>query len=145
MKKMAYLFLIVLLLTLGLLATACSGEVSFTTAKLSEGTMALGIDDDTKPVNPTNVFSPETEEIFCSVKLSNAPQDTEVNSKWIYIQGELEDTENYEIDSYAVTTDGTQYLQFSMSRPANGFPRGEYKLVLAIDGKEELNLPFTVE
>ena len=145
MKNTTRFLLVVLLLAIVALAAGCSGEVSFTTAKLSEGTMALGIDDDTKPVNPTTVFSPEAEEIFCSVKLSNSPQDTEVNSTWIYVQGELEDTENYEIDSYAVTTDGTRYLQFSMSRPANGFPRGEYKLVLSIDGKEELNLPFTVE
>jgi hypothetical protein len=35
----------------------CSGEVSFTTAKLTEATMCLGVDGDFKPLNPTDKFS----------------------------------------------------------------------------------------
>ena len=133
-----------LLSALILLSIGCGGQVSFTTAKLSEATMAMGVTDDNKPVNATTVFSPQTEEIFCSVKISNAPSDTEVTSVWVYIGGEEEDLTNYEIDNYSVITDGTRYINFSLPRGDTGFPKGDYKLVLYVDGKESVVLPFTV-
>jgi len=132
-----------LLSALILLSVGC--EVSFTTAKLSEATMALGVTDDNKPVNATTVFSPDTEEIFCSVKLSNAPDHTEVTSVWVYVGGEVEGLTNYEIDSYSTVTEGTRYINFSLPRAADtGFPKGDYKIVLYVDGKESVALPFTV-
>jgi len=135
------LALVIVLLTATLIFSAgCEGEVSFTTAKLSEATMALGVDVESKPVDPTSVFKPSTGEIFCSAKLSNAPDDTVINSVWIYVTAD-----NYEIDSFAITTDGTRYLQFSMNRSATGWPEGDYKLVLYIDGEEAVSLPFSVQ
>ena len=132
-----------LLSALILLSVGC--EVSFTTAKLSEATMALGVTDDNKPVNATTVFSPDTEEIFCSVKLSNAPDHTEVTSVWVYVGGAVEGLTNYEIDSYSTATEGTSYINFSLPRAADtDFPKGDYKLVLYVDGKESVALPFTV-
>jgi len=122
----------------------CDGEVSFTTASLSEATMATGIDSESKPVSATDVFDANTPEIFCSVKLSNAPSDTEVLSEWVYIKGELEDVTDHVIDSFPVVTDGTRYIEFSMTRPDNGWPTGEYEMVLYVDGKEKVTLPFTV-
>jgi hypothetical protein len=133
-----------LLSALILLSVGCGGQVSFTTAKLSEATMALGVTDDNKPVNATTVFSPDTEEIFCSVKLSNAPSDTEVTSVWVYVSGEAEGLTDHEIDNYSVITEGTRYINFSLPRGDNDFPKGDYKLVLYVDGKESVALPFTV-
>jgi hypothetical protein len=145
MRRNLSLMLVTLLLsTLILLSVGCGGEVSFTTAKLSEATMAMGVTDDNKPVNATTVFSPETEEIFCSVKLSNAPSDTEVTSVWVYVGGEEEGLTNYEIDNYSVITEGTRYINFSLPKGDNDFPKGDYKLVLYVDGKESVALPFTV-
>jgi hypothetical protein len=128
----------------GLSFIGCSGEVSFTTAKLSEATMCLGVDGEMKPLNPTDEFGVNTPEIFCSVKLSNAPDETEVASEWIYVQGEAEGVTDYVIDSVAVTTDGTRYLYFSLPRPDTGWPVGEYVLNLYIDEKEAVAVPFTV-
>ncbi len=122
----------------------CSGEMSFTTAKLSEATMCLGVDADSMPVNPTDTFGSTTPEIFCSVKLSNAPEDTEILSEWVYVKGALAGVTDYVIDSVPVTTDGTRYLVFSLAIPTDGWPVGEYQLNLYIDGKESLSVPFTV-
>lgn len=124
--------------------TGCSGEVSFTTAKLTEATMCLGVDGESKPLNPTDEFSVNTPEIFCSVKLSNAPDDTEVLSEWVYVKGEAEGVTDYVIDTAAVTADGTVYMWFSIPRPDSGWPVGEYQLNLYIDGKEAVSLPFTL-
>ena len=125
-------------------AAGCSGEVSFTTASLSDATMALGVDEDARPVNPTNEFEVDTPEIFCSVELSNAPHDTEVTAEWIYVEGEVADVTNHVIDSYTLVTDGNRHLTFSIERPDNGWPVGDYRLVLYVDGTEETSVDFTV-
>ncbi len=127
-----------------LVGAGCSGEVSFTTASLSEATMALGADADARPLNPTDTFSVDTPEIFCSAKLSNAPDETEILSEWVYVKGELQGYNDHVIDTYTLTTEGSRYVVFSMERPDAGWPVGEYKLVLYIDGKEELSVDFTV-
>lgn len=124
--------------------TGCSGEVSFTTAKLSDATMCLGVDAEMKPVNPTDTFGVNTPEIFCSMKLSNAPDETEILSEWIYVKGEAEGVEDYTIDSVGVTTDGTRYLYFSLPRPDAGWPVGEYLLNLYVDGKKQESVSFDV-
>ena len=121
--------------------TAC--EV--TTASLSEATMCLSVDSDMRPLNATDIFATDTPEIFCSVKLSSAPSDTEVKAEWIYIQGELEGTQNYLIDDYTLTAEGTTYLGFSLTEPDAGWPTGEYKVILYVDEEEKLSVPFTVQ
>jgi hypothetical protein len=126
--------------------TGCTGEVGFTTASLSKATMCKSVDSETRePVEPTNVFSPDTPEIFCSVNLSNAPSDTEVSSEWIYVKGELEDVSDYLIDEVSITTDGTRYVSFSVTRPDNGWPTGDYKVVLYLDGNEKTSVTFKVQ
>jgi len=128
-------------LLLAISLTAC--EV--TTASLSEATMCRSVDSDMRPVDATDIFTTDIPEIFCSVKLSSAPPDTEVKAEWIYVQGELEGTENYLIDDYTLTAEGTLYLGFSLIEPDAGWPKGEYKVILYVDGKEKLSVPFTVQ
>ena len=125
----------------------CQGEVGFTatTASLSEATMAKGIDETTnKPIDKTQVFTPDAPEFFCSAKLSNAPSDTEIKAEWIYVQGEAEGVTDYLIYEDTVTTEGTRYLGFSLTSDTL-WPRGAYKAVLYVDGEESLSVPFTVE
>jgi len=121
--------------------TACD----VTTASLSEATMCRSVDNDMRPIDATDIFATDTPEIFCSVKLSSAPPDTEVKAEWIYVQGELEGTENYLIDDYTLTAEGTLYLGFSLTKPEAEWPKGEYKVILYVDGKEKLSVPFTVQ
>lgn len=92
------------------------------------------------------IFSPPTS-LKSSARLSYLllPPDTEVKAEWIYVQGELEGTENYLIDDYSLTAEGTLYLSFSLTEPDAGWPKGEYKVILYVDGKEKLSVPFTVQ
>jgi hypothetical protein len=120
-------------------------KVILSTASLSEATMAENVNEDLSPLNATDVFNIDAPEIHCSVKLSNAPVDTEVKGEWIYVEGEGENVENYLIDSTILITEGTRYLDFSLSIPDNGWPIGEYELVLSINGKEKMSVPFFVK
>ena len=146
MKRKSFLVM-ALALTLGLLAVllVSCGEVSFTTARLSEITMAKSIDETFKPIEKADVFSVDTPEIFLSAKFSNAPADTEVTGEWTYVGGEVADLENYTIDTASLKIEGTAYLYFSMPMPEAGWPKGDYKVVLAIDGKEQGSVPFKVQ
>ena len=60
-------------------------EASPATVSLSEATMTTAVDSDLRPLDTTDVFAPDTPDIHCSAKLSNAPSDTEVKAEWIYI------------------------------------------------------------
>jgi hypothetical protein len=124
---------------------SCSGEVSFTTARLSEITMAKSIDENTfQPIEKTSTFSTDTPEIFLSAKFSNAPSETEVKAEWIYVAGEAGE-ENYLIDTVSINVAGTDYLYFSPPRPDQGWPVGQYKVILYVDGKEASTVTFTVQ
>lgn len=143
MKSKVFLTIVLVLVSLMLMMPLVGCEVSCTTASLSEATMCTGVDADSEPLDSVNVFSVDTPEIFCSVKLSNAPSDTLVKAEWIYVEGEAGLTD-YFLDDYELTADGTRYLSFSLTYTGE-WPRGDYKVVLYVDGKEKSSVPFTVE
>jgi len=146
MKKLNAVFVgVAALFLLVMPLAACEGEVSFTTASLSEAIMCLGVDADKRPLDATDVFSPDTPEIFCSVKLSSAPPGTEFRAEWIYVGGELEDVSDYLIAEWGATVEETLYLEVSLERADVEWPRGYYRLVMYINDKEESNVLFTVE
>jgi hypothetical protein len=147
MKRIFYFLFIAGLLSVllsGLVGCGGKTEFSFSTARISDATMATSLDKDMLPVNATDEFSPDTAKICLSVKLSNAPPDTEVKAEWIYVRGEMEDLENYLIDTVSVQGENDAYVGFTLSRPDNGWPKGEYEVVLSIDGKKKLTVPFEV-
>lgn len=146
MKTRISLVLVVIFVAgLFVINTGCEGTVSFTTANITDTVMAKGVDTEKRPVNPTSTFTTDVPEIYCSAKMNNAPADTKVTGKWIYISGEIKDTTNYEIDSATLAIEGTRYFKMSLSKPTNGWPKGSYKLVLLIDGKESVSVPFTIQ
>jgi hypothetical protein len=144
MKITKYPFIIVLFLLVVPLVS-CEAEVSFTTASLSEAKMSTGVDSDLRPVGLTDVFHEDTPEIFCTFKISNAPSDTEVKAVWLYVEGELKDLKDYVIGEWSTDAGDSRYIYASLTRPDNGWPLGSYKVVMYVDDKEELSVPFTVE
>jgi hypothetical protein len=116
-----------------------------TAASLSEATMCKSVDSLKRPIDKTDVFAPDTPEIFCSIKVSNAPPDTKIKAEWIYIQGEAEGLKNYSMESWSTETEGTRYIYASITRPDKGWPNGDYKVVWYIDGTEQMTVPFKVQ
>jgi hypothetical protein len=111
---------------------------------LSEATMCKNINPQThQPLDKTDTFSPDTAVINLTVKLSNAPPDTEVNTQWTYVKGE--GVTNYQMGEYSVKTDGTRYISFSLDAPDKGFPRGDYAVTLQVNGKTKMTVPFSVK
>lgn len=117
--------------------------LSSTAALLSEITMTTGVDSYLRPLDAIDVFDVDVKEIHCSIKLSNAPTNTGITAEWIYVQG-IEDLKNYKIDEYSVTTEGTRYVDMSLVRPYEGWPIGDYEVILYVNGEENTRVPFYV-
>ena len=145
-SKWSFILSISLFVLITSLFSACGGEVSFTTASLSDPSMAKAVDPNTmESITKSTVFSASDPVIYCSVKLSNAPSDTEVKSQWIYVKGEVADLNNFQIDETPIKTDGTRYIAFSLPKPEAGWPKGDYMVKLFVDGKEQLQVPFKIQ
>ena len=109
-------------------------------ASLSEATMCKSVDAKTaKPIEKADVFAPNTPIIYCSVKLSNAPPNTEVKAQWIYKNTNTVLFEDVGMES------GTYYLAFFLQPPKAGWAKGDYIVKLFLNGKETLSVPFKVQ
>lgn len=127
------------------LLSGCVQVVKYQEPSLSEPVMTSGIDQNRKPVNVMSIFATDIPEIFCSVKLSDAPPATQLRADWVYVRGEVQGMANYTLDSWSGAGDGTQYIYSSVTRPTNGWPSGDYKVVWYINGREKLAVPFGVQ
>lgn len=144
-SKLKWSFVVLISLSALMMSFLSACSVSFTTASLSDPSMAKSVDSTTyEAVTKSSVFTTADPVIYCSVKLSNAPSDTEVKSQWIYVQGEA-DMNNYLINETPINTDGTRYVAFSLEKPTAGWPKGDYVVKLLVDGKEKLQVPFKVQ
>jgi hypothetical protein len=117
------------------------GSCSVTTARLTETAMASMVDPETmQAVSKTDRFRPDTSVIYATALLKNAPEDTLITAKWYYV------TEDIDIASVDIeSTETNQYVSFSLSRPDNGFPVGDYEVALYIDGELSETLKFSVK
>ena len=123
-----------------------NAEASVSGASLSEPTICRAVEELTKePVDPCDTFAPDTPEVFCSVKLSNAASGTDVKSEWIYMGGEVADLKDHTISEHTLTGSGTGFIAFSLSRGEQPFPRGNYVVRLSIEGERPVEVPFKVE
>ncbi len=144
--------IVIALILMAVLLTGCGkkGVVS-TSGLLTEITMTAAVDDDGRPLYPTTVFAPNANAFYCSFKVINAPPKTEIKGEWIYVSGEVEEQiggKNYVMDELTITVEGTRYaFVFYHRTPLPGYkwPKGDYKVVLYVNGKEDASIPFTVK
>ena len=111
-----------------------SCDFNFSTANIDDVKMCTSINDNQCASDNPN-FSPGTPEIFISCHLNNPPNNTEVEFAWFYYG-----QEKIAIDAVKLNSGdqiGTLNLQSSFSRPNNGWPVGEYEVVITILGTEK--------
>lgn len=76
------------------------------------------------------VFDVNTPQIVVSCELKNAPTDTQVEFSWFYTTGG-----QTKIDAVVLSSGdqiGTLNLNSSLNRPNNGWPEGDYEVVIKI-------------
>jgi len=122
------------------------GEPAASAVTLSEATMCSSISPLAgKAVSSNNIFPNDASIIFCSVKVSGADFSDQVKARWTYLSGELTGVKDRKIAESTVKVEGREYISFSFG-PKEGqpFPMGDYSLVLYVDDRELVNLPFAV-
>ena len=141
----------VLISILALTVVACQTDgIGFPTSggktSLSNAVMCTSVDLETgEPIEPTNTFTTTTPLIFCSVKVANATPDTMISAEWLYLREGDTDETGLLIADWNTTTEGTQYIPLSITRPENGWPQGDYRLIFYLEDEQVLSTSFKVE
>jgi hypothetical protein len=113
---------------------------------ISNATMCTSVDLETgEPIEPTDTFATTTPLIFCSVKVSKATPDTMISAEWLYLREGDNDETGLLIADWNTTTEGTHYIPLSITRPENGWPQGDYKLVFYLEDEKALSTSFKVQ
>lgn len=109
---------------------------------------AVTMAEDTKgenydPVNPTDVFKPSAT-FHAVVSTKNAPANTKIKAEWYVTDVGTAAAPNTLIDSYALTTDGTRNLDFTLG-PKTTWPAGKYRVEIQVNGKTVQTVNFSVQ
>jgi hypothetical protein len=156
---------IVLILATVLVGGCAKKEASPQDGVISEVTMAAAVDGNDRPLQPTDVFTVDTEAFYCSFKLSHFPPGTKIKAEWIYVAGQAvvgpsDNTvlqagqavvglsDNSVLRMNTATIDGDGYTSIALQRPSFSgvkWPKGDYKVVLSIEDEEKASVSFKVE
>lgn len=126
------------------IAVIASAEIS--TAKITDAFM-FDAETGKMILEEKPVFSNDASEFLIKAVLKYAPENTEVKASWYYLE---ENEDPYLIDEAGVVTGSgstTWTLDFNITKPYNGWPRGEYKVVLQVQTKnaEPVEIFFSVQ
>jgi len=118
-------------------------------AVLSEGVMTTSVDDDSKPTGGIKTSFPvNTSAVYCSFKVEGVVPEDMVKASLIYVKGAAVGMENaivYETYMIAESKESSYYLAFFFEKPTSGWNKGDYKIVISVNNKEKLSIPFKIE
>ncbi len=116
---------------------------------ITEGVMTTAVDNDSKPTAPVvTSFDASTPVIYCSFKVSGVVPGEMIKASWYYIKGEEVGKENELLNETLMITESdatAYYLAFYLDKPVNGWYKGDYKVVLSVNGVEKLTVPFSIK
>lgn len=122
----------------------CAEYKSYESESLKKITLSPEVDKQLNAVNATAVFSVDTKMIYCSFNPYNLKVGTRITARWIYVKGEAKELSNYIIEEWNEIIKKEGRLAMFIRCPANGWPKGSYSVVLIVDDREEIKIPFTV-
>jgi hypothetical protein len=145
----------VVLILATVLVTGCIKQIaSSKTGVVSDITMSTGVDSNNRPVNPTTVFATNAAGFYCSFKLSGFPVGAKLEAQWVYVGGDPASEnitgENYVVETQQATIakEGQGYTSTVYTKPPMPdytFPKGDYKVVITVDGLEKASTFFKVQ
>lgn len=95
---------------------------------------------------PRSVYAKDTAKIFLGAKLVDVPTGAKLKSEWIAVKTGGVAPDNYKIDSVELSVGPLMNrADFSFSKPNAGWPVGEYRVDLFINGKKSTSVPFQVK
>ena len=122
-------------------AGACNRDTPDTDANtVSAGEIRLGnaVGADKRVTSETDDFRP-TETIYASVATTGIAPNANLVARWTYQDGQVVST-----DSITIAPNSAEYTEFHISNPS-GFPAGDYKLEVFMNGQSVGSKDFDVE
>lgn len=99
---------------------------------------------DSKDGPPKKVFAPNAQRVVLSGKLVDVASGSRIRSVWIAEKTRVAPP-NYQIDANEMRAGGlVNRATFSLTRPNNGWPVGDYRVDLFINGKPAGAVRFSV-
>ena len=140
MLRMIIAFLL-LLVTAGL--SLAEGEVAVRSVTICRS--VTGPDDALRPVDARERFPADEPEVHGLVRLESVTASCRVRGAWIAV--DAIDVPNYEIagTELAVEAADVATMHFSIARPNNGWPVGNYQLRISIADRVVATAPFAIE
>jgi hypothetical protein len=106
-------------------------------------TFSEKVTKDYESINITDTFDKSTSKIHCIVKIRNGSKGSVVEGVWVSV--DAIDTPNYVIDSAKVRLPGADAsVHFSISKPRNDWPTGNYKLKIYVNNTYITYAPFKI-
>lgn len=112
---------------------------------VTDAYMARAVDAQLKPVNASNTFYVDADILYLSLKLNNAPANTQVMAKLTYLEGEAADLANTNMFNESQSGHDTMYMAFAVKPPPGGFPQGNYRMDVSANGQPQASIPFKVQ
>ena len=138
-----------LMIMAGCSSPAAPAAVNPGNATITEGVMTTAVDSNSKPTGAvTTSFPSDTEAVYCSFKVVGVAKEDLIKATWIYVSGEdmsKADTVLNETYDIVQVPEASYYLAFYFDKPVEGWTKGDYKVVLSINNKEKLSVPFKIE
>jgi len=140
-KRPLRIFILFVLSTIAI--TACSFNLS--TATLENIKMCVEKPENKTCSSDTAQFKTTIPRIFATADLKYAPEGTKVKIDWKYLGGDT--VKPTDIDSITLETKSdTQLITSSLSAPTNGFPDGNYEVVISLstDNSKPIRKQFSI-
>lgn len=91
-----------------------------------------------------HTFKPATAKIYVRTRLTGVDKAVKARSEWIAVKAEGAPA-NYKIDATELAAGpAMNKVQFSFSKPTAGWPVGDYRVDLFLDGKKVTDVKFKV-
>jgi hypothetical protein len=99
---------------------------------------------DAREGDAKKAFTPNTAQIFLKARLADVKAGSKLKGVWIAEKTQVAPPD-YQIDSTEMTVGSLMNLAtFSLSKPTAGWPTGDYRVELSIDGKPAGSVRFSV-
>lgn len=108
-------------------------------ASIEEAAICEKVDDNSAPVNTTNIFPSDTKAIYLSVKVKDFTPEDKLSVNWYYLETGVK------IDTQEFTTNksGSGYIGFNI-KIAEGLPSGKYSTEIYLNDDLVETIKFSV-
>ena len=114
-------------------------------ATLSEITTATAVSPEGQPLAVASTFLASTPTVYVTAKISDAPENTSITAKWVYVKNEAGQTVSQPLAEETKPARGTQYVSFSRQAVTGTWGSGQYSVSLLLNGSETATAEFTVQ